>query len=128
MIEASCPAELDGRALLHSSFSTYSMTGRTGRYAQPTGVLLTIFAAPDGVKTDGDVFRRIECDAGERVNRAGVNANPACPAGLIHHGTCFQRCVGEYRGEADPGPEGLGQQQAVLSDPPQSCQMSGQFV
>lgn len=108
MIEASCPAELDGRALLHSSFSTYSMTGRTGRYTPPAGVFLAIFMTPPRIEADVDIFGRAKLYAGERADRAGFDADRAFPTGLIYHGACLQGGIGEYRDETNPGTKRFG--------------------
>ncbi len=84
-----------------------SVTFRTGGYAHPAGVFLAIFTASGGVEAVVDIFGGIELEAGEGSDRAGLNAGPAFPARFIHHGTCIQGCIGEHRGEADPGSEGL---------------------
>ena len=91
-------------------------------------MFLAVLTAFKGVKTDLTRIFFTEFFSGKGLDRTGIDADVAFPAGFIDRRPGLKGRIGQYRNEAYPGSETIGQEQAVFTNPAQSGEMGGQFV
>jgi len=91
-------------------------------------VFLAVLAAFEGVKTDLTRVFDSELRSGKGLDRTGIDADTAFPAGSIDRRPGLEGSIRQDRNETHPGPETIGQEEAAFADPAQSGEVGGQFV
>ncbi len=99
-----------------------------GGNAKPAGMLLAVFAALEGIKTDLARVLGPEFRPGKGLDRTDIHTNMALPAGLIHGRPRLKGSIRQDRNETDARAVAIGQEQAAFADPAQPGEVCDQFM
>jgi len=86
------------------------------------------FAALKSFKADFPPVAGSKFFSRKSPHRTGIHANMALAAGFVDYRPYGQGSVCQHGNQADPGAKAVGQKEATLANPANSCQMSSQFV